>query len=364
MGLKIGIVGLPNVGKSTLFNALTGQKAAAAANYPFCTIDPNFGVIAVPDRRLDELAVLVQPEKTVPAVVEFVDIAGLVKGASNNEGMGNAFLAHIRECNAIAQLIRAFADNDIIHVHDTVDPRRDREIIESELLLADLQTAQNRLDKAKSQSKSGDKEKAREAQIMEALVNHLAAGNHARDFVRDEQSEQLVRGLHLLTDKPILYLVNVAERELATFDEQEVKERLDLPAEAAVIPISARLEEELIDFGREEAAKYLAELGLKESSLNQVIRRAYEILGLQTYFTAGKKEVRAWTITRGSKAPEAAGVIHTDFEKGFIKAEVIPYAAIIAHGGQQQAREKGLMRLEGKEYVVQEGDVMLFKFNV
>lgn len=364
MGLKIGIVGLPNVGKSTLFNALTGQKAAAAANYPFCTIDPNFGVIAVPDQRLEELAALVQPEKIVPAVVEFVDIAGLVKGASNNEGMGNAFLSHIRECNAIAQLIRVFADNDIIHVHDTVDPRRDREIIESELLLADLQTAESRLDKARSQSKSGDKEKLRESQIMEALVKHLASGNHARDFERDEQSEPLVRGLHLLTDKPILYLVNVAERELATFNEKDVKERLGLPTEAVVIPISARLEEELIDFDREEAAKYLAELGLKESSLNQVIRRAYEILGLQTYFTAGKKEVRAWTIKRGSKAPEAAGVIHTDFEKGFIKAEVTPYAGIIANGGQQQAREKGLMRLEGKEYVVQEGDVMLFKFNV
>lgn len=364
MGLKIGIVGLPNVGKSTLFNALTGQKSAEAANYPFCTIDPNFGVIEVPDPRLAELAKIVLPEKIVPAVVEFVDIAGLVKGASNNEGMGNSFLAHIRECNAIAQLVRIFENGDIVHVHENIDPRRDREIIESELLLADLQTAENRLEKARSQSKSGDKVKILEFELAQALVGHLAAGKFARDFERDEKTEPIIRGLHLLTDKPMLYLVNVAENELSLIKEEEIREKLGLSVEEVVIPISARLEEELIDFDECEAKAYLDELGLSETGLNKVIRRAYEILGLQTYYTAGVKEVRAWTVRKGSKAPEAAGVIHTDFERGFIKAEVTPYEAFIQYKGNQTAKEKGLVRLEGKEYVVREGDIMHFKFNV
>lgn len=364
MGLKIGIVGLPNVGKSTLFNALTKQRAAEAANYPFCTIDPNFGVIEVPDQRIDELSKIVNPERVVPAVVEFVDIAGLVKGASNNEGMGNAFLSHIRECDAIAHLVRIFENGDITHVHETIDPKRDREIIESELLLADLQTAENRMEKARVQSKSGDKVKVLEFEVTQALVQHLSEGKFAREFERDEKTAPILKSLHLLTDKPILYLVNVAEGELSAIKESEVKAKLGLQESDEVIPISAKLEEELIDFEGEEAKSYLEELGLSESGLNKVIRRAYKTLGLQTYFTAGIKEVRAWTIKKGSRAPEAAGVIHTDFEKGFIKAEVVPYSAVVEHGGQQQAKEKGLMRLEGKEYVVQDGDVMLFKFNV
>ncbi|MBU2523836.1 redox-regulated ATPase YchF, partial [Patescibacteria group bacterium] len=352
MALKIGIVGLPNVGKSTLFNALTKQKTAQAANYPFCTIDPNVGVIEVPDERLKSLSDMAKPEKIIPAVVEFVDIAGLVKGASKGEGLGNKFLANIRECDAIAQVVRYFKDEDIIHVHGNIDPRRDVEIVESELILADLQTIENRLAKLGKQAKSGDKELKRQVDALEGLNTHLGSANLARTFERDDEVFQFVKNLQLLTDKPLLYIVNIHENDLSDFDLSKVVSTLNLPEGSNVVPICARLEEELINFGDDESVQYLKELGLTDTGLNTLINNAYDILGLHTYFTVGKQEVRAWTVKKGALAPQAAGVIHTDFEKGFIKAEVVHYLDLLDHGGENEARKKGLVRLEGKEYEV------------
>lgn len=359
--MKIGIVGLPNVGKSTLFNALTKSNGAMAANYPFCTIDPNVGIVEVPDQRMKKLAEIVKPERMVPAVVEFVDIAGLVKGASEGEGLGNQFLSHIRECDAIGQVLRLFVDDNVIHVHGGVDARRDLEIIDTELILADLQTVTKRVGKAKNDAKSGDKKKVAYLAIVEKLEAGLQEGKKARDLGFSEEEKLELGDLHLLTAKPFLYILNVAEKDLKTIIPQQVTKDLGLHEGAKVIPISARVEEELINFTEEEAVGFLEELGIKESGLNALIHAAYDTLGLMTYFTAGVKEVRAWTIHKGDTAPQAAGVIHTDFEKNFIRAEVVGYEDFVAGGGEAGAKEKGLLRLEGKEYVVKDGDIMHFR---
>lgn len=359
--MKIGIVGLPNVGKSTLFNALTKSSSAMAANYPFCTIDPNVGVVEVPDQRMKKLAEIVKPERVLPAVVEFVDIAGLVKGASEGEGLGNQFLSHIRECDAIGQVLRLFKDDNVIHVHGGVDARRDLEIIETELILADLQTVTKRVGKARNDAKSGDKKKAAYLVLIEKIEAALQAGKKAIDLELNDEEKIELNDLHLLTAKPFLYILNVSEDDLKTVIPEQVKKDLGMPDSAKVIPICARVEEELINFTEEEAQGLLDELGMKESGLNRLIRQAYETLGLMTYFTAGVKEVRAWTIHKGDTAPQAAGVIHTDFEKNFIRAEVIGYEDFVNHGGEQGAKEKGLLRLEGKEYIVKDGDVMHFR---
>ncbi|MBU0706603.1 redox-regulated ATPase YchF [Patescibacteria group bacterium] len=364
MSLKIGIVGLPNVGKSTLFNALTRTSGAQAANYPFCTINPNVGIVEVPDPRLKALADLVKPEKVIPAVVEFVDIAGLVKGASEGEGLGNKFLANIRECHAIAQVLRFFEDPDITHVHGGINPRLDMDVVQLELILADLDTVSRRLSEAEKKAKSGDKKLLAEADVYRKVKTHLEAEKLAINLDLSDEEKEAIRDLHLLTDKPFLYIANVKEAQLAGFDTAAVKKDLALLEHQEVLPISAKVEEDLISFSPEEAQAYLSELGLKESGLHAVIRSAYRLLGLQTYFTAGPKEVRAWTVHIGAKAPEAAGVIHTDFEKGFIKAETIAYQDYIEAGGELVAKEKGKMRMEGKEYVVKDGDIMHFKFNV
>lgn len=363
MGLKIGIVGLPNVGKSTLFNALTRAKSAQASNYPFCTIDPNVGIVEVPDHRLKALAELYNPEKIIPTAIEFVDIAGLVKGASEGEGLGNKFLANIRECDAIAQVIRIFEDENVTHVHGNVDGRRDIEVIESELLLADMQTAGKRLEKARSEAKSGDKEKVAYAELMERLEKALAQGTLAINAQLTAEEQEKLRDLHLLTAKPFLYILNVKEDQIKNIDAEKLKKDLNLPKHAPIVPISAKIESELIEFEDEEAKVYLEEMGLKETGLNLLIAEAYQVLGLITYLTAGPKEVRAWTIKRGTKAPQAAGVIHTDFEKGFIKVETIQWDKLVEAGAESKARDKGWIRQEGKEYIVQDGDVMHFRFN-
>jgi len=363
MSLKIGIVGLPNVGKSTLFNALTKSKTAESANYPFCTIDPNVGIVEVPDERMQKLSRIVDPERIVPAVIEFVDIAGLVKGASEGEGLGNQFLSHIRECDAIAQVVRVFEDSDVIHVHGEVNPQKDREIIEAELIFADMQTLDKRLKKAESESKSGDKKKIIYVDILKKVETHLHEGKLVINMdLTDEETEQ-IKDLFFLTAKPLLYIANVHENEVGVIDMEVLRKKLDIPEVATLIPISARVEEELGGFSDEEANEYLESLGMKETGLNQLIKASYSLLSLITYFTAGPKEVRAWTINEGDKAPRAAGVIHTDFEKGFIRAEVVKWGDLVESGGEVQAREKGLMRLEGKDYIVQDGDVMHFRFN-
>ncbi len=361
--MKIGIVGLPNVGKSTLFNALTRSKGAMAANYPFCTIEPNIGIVEVPDARILPLKETVKTDKVIPAIVEFVDIAGLVKGASEGEGLGNQFLAHIRECDAIAQVIRAFEDNNIIHVHGNIDPRRDIEILETELILADMQTLQKRLTKAASDAKSGDKKKKEYLELLQKIEKILGAGQKIIDsnFIPEEKSA--MSDLHLLTAKPILYIANVHENEAASIDLNALKNKLGLSPEKKLIPISAKIEEELGSLAEDEAAEFLKELGLKETGLNALIKAAYETLGLITYFTAGPMEVHAWTIHKGDTAPRAAGVIHTDFEKGFIRAEVLNWEDMVKYGGEAGVREKGLLRVEGKEYVVRDGDVMHFLFS-
>lgn len=363
MSLTIGIVGLPNVGKSTLFNALTKTKAAQAANYPFCTIDPNVGVVEVPDPRLEHLSAIVKPERVLPAVVEFVDIAGLVKGASQGEGLGNKFLSHIRQCDAIAQVVRHFKDGDVTHVHDSVHPSRDREIIESELLLADLQTLENRMKKSAGEARSGDKVKKVYHELLERIKPQMEGEKLAYEIDMTDDEKEMLRDLHLITMKPLMYIVNMGESEVGAADVEALRKELGASDLNKIIPISAKVESELTDFNEEEAKEFLSELGLKETGLNRLIREAYELLGLQTYFTAGVKEVRAWTVKKGATAPQAAGVIHTDFEEGFIRAEVTAYQDFIDCGGEQGAKEKGKLRLEGKEYIVQDGDVMHFRFS-
>ncbi|AUS10290.1 redox-regulated ATPase YchF [Laceyella sacchari] len=366
MALATGIVGLPNVGKSTLFNAIT-QAGAESANYPFCTIDPNVGVVDVPDPRLDRLAELIKPQRTVPTSFQFVDIAGLVKGASRGEGLGNKFLSHIREVDAIIHVVRCFEDENITHVAGKVDPAADIETISLELVLADLETVEKRLERVKKQKKSGDKVAAQEHAILERLQQVLAEGKPARMVALDEEERKLIKSLNLLTMKNVLYAANVSEQDIANPDENpyvQVVKEIAAAEGAEVVPISAQVEAEIAELEGEERAMFLEELGLEQSGLDRLISAAYKLLGLITYFTAGEKEVRAWTIREGTKAPQAAAVIHTDFERGFIRAEVTAYEDLIACGSQAVAREKGLLRLEGKDYVVKDGDIMTFRFNV
>lgn len=363
MGFKCGIVGLPNVGKSTLFNALT-KAGIEAANYPFCTIEPNVGIVTVPDPRLDALSEIVKPQQAVPTTMQFVDIAGLVRGAASGEGLGNQFLANIRETDAIAHVVRCFDSSDVIHVEGRVDPLSDIEVINTELALADMDTVEKALNKASKNSKSGNKEALFEKQVLEKIKAHLDAGFPVRTLTLTPEEELASRRLFLLTAKPVLYIANVADDGYENNPHLEKVKNLAEQEHASIVALCAATEAELMDLDEAERKEFMTDLGLEEPGLNRVIRAGYELLGLQTYFTAGVKEVRAWTVRKGATAPQAAAVIHTDFEKGFIRAEVIAYDAFIAHRGEQGAKEAGKLRLEGKEYIVCDGDVMHFRFNV
>ena len=366
--LKAGIVGLPNVGKSTLFNAATRTRKAQAANYPFCTIDPNVGIVTVPDARLGVLQKIAKTGVIIPAAIEFVDIAGLVKGASAGEGLGNKFLAHIREVDAMVQVVRCFEDGEIHHVAGTVDPLRDIETITTELVLSDLEAVQKKRASIAKEAKRGDKQALAEEAVLARLEPHLNAGKPALTLALAPEEKAISRLFWLMTDKPTIFACNVKETDLATAEQnpyvQKVREYAQHHFACEAVVISAQIESDLVDLTEEEAASFLSELGVTESGVGALIRATYHLLGLCTYFTAGEKEVRAWTIQRGDKAPRAAGVIHSDFERGFIKAETVAYHDLVNCGSVAAAREKGLYRMEGKEYSVQDGDVLLFKFNV
>ena len=364
--MKLGMVGLPNVGKSTLFNALT-NAGAESANYPFCTIEKNVGIVSVPDERLDKLAEMYEPDKFTPATLEFVDIAGLVKGASKGEGLGNKFLADIREVDAIVHVVRCFEDPNIIHVDGSINPLRDIETINLELIFSDIEMIDRRIDRAKKAVK-GDKKYLAEIDFLERLKKHLENGKSARGFDFTDDEREMIKSTPLLSAKPVIYAANLSEDDFVNNIEtnenyQKVRE-LATEEHSAVLPICAQIEAEISDMGDEDKAMFLSELGLEVSGLNRIIKEGYALLGLISYLTAGKQEVRAWTITKGTKAPQAAGKIHTDFEKGFIRAEVISFDDLMECGSMTAAKEKGLVRLEGKEYVMQDGDIVLFRFNV
>lgn len=364
--MKLGMVGLPNVGKSTLFNAIT-NAGAQSANFPFCTIEPNVGVVSVPDERLNVLDKMYDSDKVTPATIEFVDIAGLVKGASKGEGLGNKFLADIREVDAIIHVVRCFEDMDIIHVEGSIDAKRDIDTINLELILSDIEILERRIDKATKAAK-GDKKYKEEADFLTALKEHLEEGKSARSFDYTKEQLEIMATVPLLTNKPIIYAANMSEDDFVNnIDKNEqykVVQQIAAEEHSAVLPICAKIEEDIVDMSEEDKAMFLSELNLEKSGLDRMITEGYALLGLISYLTAGKQEVRAWTIKKGTKAPQAAGKIHTDFERGFIRAEIVSYDDLIACGNMAAAKEKGLVRLEGKEYVVQDGDIILFRFNV
>lgn len=364
--MKLGIVGLPNVGKSTLFNALT-KAGAEAANYPFCTIEPNVGIVPVPDERLDVLTKMYNPEKTTHTSIEFVDIAGLVKGASKGEGLGNKFLSHIREVDAIVHVVRCFEDSDIVHVDGSIGPVRDIETIETELILADMEVMERRVERTRKMLKSGDKKYKIELDIFERILKQLEKGNTVRSMEFDSEEKKIVDGLFLITAKPVLYAANVSEEDISSEKTNPLLEELYNYAQkegSEVMTVCAKIEEEIVQFDEEEREEFLKSLGLAESGLDRLIKKSYKLLGLISFLTAGPKEVRAWTIVEGSKAPQAAGKIHSDFERGFIRAEVVAYNDLVECGSYNAAKEKGLVRSEGKDYVIKDGDVVLFRFNV